>query len=276
MSSALNKPSYIFEVPSNISKEQIQRFDSEIVATYGHTYSIHNEIPDIHQFTIEWNSEAIALAKKNVLSVLRKWDGERPQQFVLIFTNSSQNRLMEIGNLTYFIEDKKVRIENSQCLPELYNALTGTDVLRMLEPILDQPQSRYRPVIAIRRKPFKLDALVKEMGFKTFENDLDRPPTIHKYDLSKKTMTHAFKWIFSRLCEELKRQKNNLHSYKLSFTLPQSAKISIRTTREHKLLNIKVCNMKNNEKEVDYFLSAIKRRGFSVSYMGVLGSVNKV
>src|SRR6267154_1685686 len=94
----------VFQVPRNMSATDLTKIETSLASQFQSTLSIRNEVPDIHQFIVEWNTDAIESAKKSVLAVLSNWEGVRPKQFIVAFTNSFRDRLVDIISVKYSIE----------------------------------------------------------------------------------------------------------------------------------------------------------------------------
>ncbi len=267
-----NSTSLVFEVPRESSEwhldELRRRFASEL--------SIRNEIPEVHQLTMEWNEGAIESAKKEVLAILRSWEGERPQQFIIVFTNSSGDRLIEIVSAIYLIENGKVEMGVTECLSELYEVLTGPDIRELLSSLREKQQSNSPPDVVVRSKPLTINAVIRSMNFKNFENNLDGPPTICRYDISQRSLPQAMCSTASIIQKMLLVQKEDQGPYKFSFTLPQMGKITVRTARMQGFVNFKCKNFGGMKEGVGVILKTIEQEQFKILNLNITGYTVKL
>ena len=262
-----NSTSLVFEVPRESSESAL----NELRRRCASELSIRNEIPEVYQFTREWNEDAIESAKKEVVAILRNWEGERPQQFMIVFTNSSGDRLVEIVSALYSIENGKVEIHATECPSELYTALTGSDMRDLLSPLIEKQQSNFPPAVVVRSKPLTINSVIRSMNFKSFENNLDGPPTICRFDIFQESLPQAMCSTARIIQKMLLVQKEDQGPYKFSFTLPQMGKITVRTARMQGFVNFKCKNFGGMKEGVDAILQTIEEEQFRILNLNITG-----
>lgn len=214
--------------PHISSVQEIEEHKAAVLTT---DPSSHNEIPVRHELTFEWNEQHLQETSRQILIQLKNWDGQRPQEFILLFTKDSQQTLVDIVSVTYSITNDGFKIDYTQCIEALRSALTNKEIYQALK---EAESRRIIPLVAkfnFTQKPVKIYQLIAQKAFKNFENPLDNPAYPLYFDLSSKKITDSIEEMDALLEKGFSYQKRHLTAVKIRFTMEKGSKIIWRTSR---------------------------------------------